>query len=132
MDVISNFVCQAIRNEPLTIYGDGSQTRSFCYVDDMVDGLIRLMNSESANEKPINLGNPNEFVISHLVEIITHKIRKGDKMDVKFKQIPKDDPKTRCPDIEKAFKTLGWKPKIELSEGLDKTIEYFQKELLLA
>ena len=121
--VVSNFIVQAIKGNPITIYGDGSQTRSFCYVSDMVDGLIKLMNSTFT--EPVNLGNPNEFTIKQLAEKV---IKTTDsKSSVKLQPLPQDDPKQRKPDITRAKLTLGWAPKIELEEGLKLTIDYFKK-----
>jgi UDP-glucuronate decarboxylase len=121
--VVSNFIVQALRGEPLTLYGDGEQTRSFCYVDDLVDGLIRLMNSDDFHE-PVNLGNPVEFTIKQLADEV---IRVCDsKSDVKYLPLPQDDPKQRKPDISRAQTLLGWKPAIQLNEGLRKTVEYFK------
>lgn len=122
--VISNFILQALRNEPITIYGDGSQTRSFCYVDDMVDGLIRLMNSPDDFTGPVNLGNPDEISILELAEKIIQMT--GSKSKITFKPLPADDPKQRQPLIELAKEKLGWTPEVPLEEGLKKTIAYFE------
>ena len=122
--VISNFILQALRNEPITIYGDGSQTRSFCYVDDMVDGLIRLMNSPDDFTGPVNLGNPNEISILELAEKIIRMT--GSKSKITFKSLPADDPKQRQPLIDLAKEKLGWTPEVLLEEGLKKTIAYFE------
>jgi UDP-glucuronate decarboxylase len=122
--VISNFILQALRNEPITIYGDGSQTRSFCYVDDMVDGLIRLMNSPDDFTGPVNLGNPDEISILELAEKIIRMT--GSKSKITFKPLPADDPKQRQPLIELAKEKLGWTPEVPLEEGLKKTIAYFE------
>ena len=121
---VSNFVNQAISGKPLTVYGKGSQTRSFCYVDDMVDGLMKVMFSEKAKGEVINLGNPEEYNILDL----TKKIRKmtGSKSKIVYSALPPDDPLQREPDISKAKKLLGWSPKVSLSEGLKKTIEYYE------
>ncbi len=121
--VVSNFICQALAGEPITIYGDGTQTRSFCYIDDMVDGIIRMMESEQGITGPINLGNPDEFTIEELAEKILEKT--GSKSVVAYKPLPQDDPLQRQPDIKLANKILGWQPKIKLDRGLDKTIAYF-------
>lgn len=121
--VISNFIIQALENKDVTIYGDGSQTRSFCYVDDLVEGLIKLMNSDVS--APVNLGNPIEYSMLDIAKIIIKKINATSK--ITFKELPKDDPTRRKPDISKAKKELNWEPKISLNEGLDKTIEYFRK-----
>ena len=123
--VVSNFIVQALREEDITIYGDGLQTRSFCYVDDLIDGFIRMMDSSKENTGPINLGNPNEFTIKELAEIVIHKI--GSKSRIVSKPLPQDDPKQRQPDIQHAIETLDWMPKISLDQGLDKTICYFKK-----
>lgn len=122
--VVSNFIVQALKNANITIYGTGEQTRSFCYVDDMVDGLIALMNSDNSITGPINLGNPNEFTVLQLSEKIIEKIGLS---KLRFTTLPEDDPKQRKPDITLAKKLLGWEPKIQLNEGLDKTIEYFKE-----
>lgn len=121
--VVSNFIVQALNNRPITIYGDGSQTRSFCYVDDMIDGFISLMNSDY--NKPLNIGNPQEFSILGLANLISKQLNK--KLNFVYKPLPQDDPIQRKPLIELAQKELQWQPKIELAEGLDKTIEYFNK-----
>ncbi len=120
--VISNFIIQGLKKDKLTIYGDGSQSRSFCYVTDQVDGLIKLMNSKYTG--PVNIGNPNEFTILELAEIIRKKI--NPKLEFTFEPIPQDDPLQRRPKIDLAKKHLGWLPTIELDEGLDKTISYMR------
>ncbi len=120
--VISNFIVQALKSDSLTIYGDGSQTRSFCYVDDMIDGFIKLMDSDY--KKPVNLGNPKEFSILEIANLISSKINKKLKFD--FQPLPEDDPLQRKPIIEVARKKLNWEPTIELERGLDKTIKYFE------
>ena len=122
--VISNFILQALRNEPITIYGDGSQTRSFCYVDDMVDGLIRLMNTPDDFTGPVNLGNPIEISILKLAEKIIRMT--GSKSKITFKPLPADDPRQRQPLIELAKEKLGWTPGVPLEEGLNKTIAFFE------
>lgn len=124
--VVSNFIIQALNNDDITIYGDGSQTRSFQYVDDLVEGMIRTMNSEDQFIGPVNLGNPNEFTILDLAkEIITLT---GSKSNLVFKELPSDDPKQRRPDITIAKQNLkGWEPTIQLEEGLQKTIQYFKE-----
>ena len=127
--VVSNFIVQALRNEPITIYGDGKQTRSFCYVDDLIDAFIRLMGTDSACAGPINLGNPSEFHIVELAEMVIALT--GSRSTVVFQPLPHDDPKQRKPDITLAKKILGWQPHIELKQGLLSTIEYFQKQLLM-
>ncbi len=122
--VVSNFIVQALRREPLTIYGDGSQTRSFCYVDDLVDGLIRLMNSRTDFTGPVNLGNPGEF---SMLELATQVIQQtGSNSAPEFKPLPQDDPQQRRPDIELARKELSWEPTIPLADGLVRTIDYFR------
>ena len=121
--VISNFIVQALEGKDLTIYGDGEQTRSFCYVDDLIDGIILAMDSEY--QMPINIGNPKEVSINQLSEIIKTKINKDLKCI--YKVLPEDDPTQRCPDIELAKKKLGWQATVDLEEGLEKTIEYFKK-----
>ena len=121
--VISNFIVQALRGKPLTIYGEGIQTRSFCYVDDLIEGMIRLMNSNYS--QPINIGNPDEYTIKEIAELIQKKINPDLKLI--YKDLPKDDPLKRKPITKLAESHLNWKPKISLSEGLDKTIKYFSQ-----
>lgn len=121
--VVSNFIVQALRNNPITIYGDGSQTRSFCYVDDLIEGFVRLMDSPDDFTGPVNLGNPGEFTIMELAEKV--KEMTGSKSEWIFKPLPQDDPIMRKPDIALAESKLGWKPKVPLDEGLRKTIDYF-------
>ena len=121
--VVSNFIMQALRGEPITIYGDGSQTRSFCYVDDLIDGLVKLMKTPDDFSGPVNLGNPNEMSIHELAERITEKIKTSSPI-IK-KPLPQDDPKQRQPNISLAQQALGWEPTINLHDGLDQTIEYF-------
>lgn len=123
--VVSNFICQALRGEPMTIYGDGSQTRSFCYVDDLVRGIVTLGALKENPQDPINLGNPGEFTILQLAELVGEKVYGGRHM-IAMKPLPKDDPMQRKPDITRAKKILDWEPTIQLSEGLDKTIAYFR------
>ena len=120
--VVSNFIIQALQNKDITIYGDGSQTRSFCYVDDLVDGLIKMMSSNEIG--PINLGNPDEFTILELAQKIIKLTNSKSKLI--FKTLPQDDPKQRQPDITLAKQKLNWQPKIKLQDGLIKTIEYFK------
>lgn len=122
--VVSNFIMQALKNEDITVYGDGSQTRSFCYVDDLIDGFLKLMHSDEKIIGPINLGNPLEFTILDLAKLIIKYT--NSKSKIVFKELPSDDPKQRKPDISKANKLLNWQPKIDLEEGLLKTIEYFK------
>lgn len=125
--VISNFIMQCLRNKPITIYGNGNQTRSFCFVDDLVNGIILLMKSKKTITGPINLGNPTELKIKKIATII--KDLTGSRSKISFKKLPMDDPMQRKPDITQAKKVLNWKPKIELEEGLKKTISYFEKKL---
>ena len=123
--VVSNFIMQALRNEPITSYGDGTQTRSFCYVDDLIDAFIKLMDSPDSFTGPVNTGNPNEFTINQLAEKI---IRMTDSSsNLIYTALPSDDPMQRKPDISLAKKTMDWEPSIELEEGLKKTISYFKK-----
>jgi UDP-glucuronate decarboxylase len=122
--VISNFVIQALRGEPITLYGKGSQTRSFCYVSDMVEGLVLLMKTSDEVTGPVNLGNPQEFSILELAQRILKLT--GSKSKIVFEPLPQDDPEKRQPDISLAGKTLGWSPKVTLDEGLPKTIDYFK------
>ena len=123
--VVSNFIVQALQGNDITIYGDGSQTRSFCYVDDLVDGLIRLMESEEDVTGPINLGNPGEFSIKELAEKVVAMT--GSDSKIVYEPLPPDDPTQRQPDITQAMEKLDWEPKIALDEGLPRTIEYFRK-----
>ena len=125
--VVSNFIVQALKGEPVTIYGEGTQTGSFCYADDLIDGLVRLMAAPDDVTGPINLGNPNEFTICDLAKKIIAMT--GSKSDLQSAPLPSDDPLQRCPDITLAAKELGWKPKVELEEGLRKTIAYFKETL---
>jgi len=127
--VVSNFIVQALKGEDITVYGEGSQTRSFCYVDDLVDGMVRLMNSEKFIG-PVNIGNPEEYTILDLAKkIITMT---GSKSKITKKPLPSDDPTQRQPDISLAGEILGWKPKVSVTDGLSKTIEYFRKELAVS
>lgn len=125
--VVSNFVVQALKGEPITIYGDGSQTRSFCYVDDLIEGFIKLMNGPVELTGPVNLGNPCEFSILELAELTVEMT--GSKSKLVFLQLPADDPKQRQPNIDKARRYLGWQPTISLEEGLRHTISYFDRLL---
>jgi UDP-glucuronate decarboxylase len=122
--VVSNFIIQALNNEDITIYGSGKQTRSFCYIDDMVDGLIRMMEMDQGFTGPVNLGNPSEFTILELAEKVLRLT--GSKSQLAFKPLPADDPKQRRPDIGLAANKLGWEPKVGLDEGLKETVVYFQ------
>jgi UDP-glucuronate decarboxylase len=125
--VVSNFIVQALKNQPMTIYGQGEQTRSFCYVDDMIEGFVRLMNTPNEVTGPINLGNPREFSIRELAKMIIELT--GSKAKIDFRPLPDDDPRQRKPDITKAQKAMDWKPHIALKDGLSKTIEYFEQLL---
>lgn len=125
--VISNFIVQALSGEPLTIYGTGEQTRSFCYVSDMLDGLIRLMECESCEAEPVNLGNPGEFTINELAKIVSQRIPSANGLV--YDELPQDDPKQRRPDISRAKSLMGWEPKVPLAVGLEETIAYFESEL---
>ncbi len=122
--VVSNFILQALQNKKITIFGDGSQTRSFCYRDDLVEGFIRLMNADDSEYLPVNIGNPNEFTIKQLAELIIEITNSSSTLE--FMPLPEDDPLQRQPDITRAKAILGWEPTIELREGLEKTIEYFK------
>lgn len=124
--VVSNFVVQALRGEPITLYGDGQQTRSFCYVSDLVDGIIAMMDCENFNG-PVNLGNPGEFTIRELAELVIEMT--NSKSELVFMPLPADDPTRRKPDISLAKEKLGWEPKVKLSDGLKPTIEYFDQML---
>ena len=125
--VVSNFIVQALRNKPITLFGDGNQTRSFCYVEDLVDGLIRLMDSGDDFTGPVNLGNPNEFTIRQLAEKVIALT--GSRSKIELRPLPTDDPKQRQPDISLARSALNWAPKIQVDEGLKKTIAYFDATL---
>lgn len=122
--VVSNFVMSALTGSPITLYGDGSQTRSFCYVDDLIDGLVAMMESDVSITGPINLGNPGEFTVKELAEMIVKKIPTTSPMEIR--PLPQDDPVRRQPDITRAKQQLGWEPTISLDQGLDKTIAYFR------
>ena len=123
--VVSNFITQALLNRPLTVYGDGSQTRSFCYVDDLIEGIIRLMNSDC--EGPVNIGNPTEFTILELAKLVKEKINPN--LEIIFKSLPQDDPLQRKPVIDLAKKHLNWNPEIDLETGLNRTIDNFKSRL---
>lgn len=125
--VVSNFIVQALRGEDITIYGDGSQTRSFCYVDDLIEGFVRFMASPKEVTGPINMGNPGEFTIRELAEMVLTMV--GGKSKLVMMPLPQDDPKQRQPDITLAQNVLGWEPKIKLEQGLGKTIDYFRSFL---
>lgn len=123
--VVSNFIVQALRGEDITIYGDGSQTRSFCYVDDLIEGFVRFMASPKALTGPVNLGNPGEFTIRELAELVLQKV--GGQSKLVTLPLPQDDPKQRQPDISLAKRELDWHPTVSLSDGLDQTIDYFRR-----
>jgi UDP-glucuronate decarboxylase len=123
--VVSNFIVQALRNEPINIYGDGKQTRSFCYVSDLVEGIYKLLLLDKNPDTPLNLGNPNEFTILDLAKVVIEIT--NSKSKVVNNSLPLDDPKQRCPDVSLAKSTLNWKPTIELIEGIEKTAAYFKQ-----
>lgn len=125
--VVSNFIVQALKNEPISIYGDGLQTRSFCYVDDLIEGMIKMMESDKSITGPINLGNPHEFTMIELAELVIRLTKSQSK--ITFKPLPEDDPKQRQPDISSAKNLLNWTPNIELENGIKLTIEYFKKRI---
>ena len=125
--VVSNFIVQALRGEPITIYGDGFQTRSFCYVDDLVGGLIALMENQTNEPGPVNLGNPGEFTMLELASLVLELT--GSSSRIERRELPADDPRQRQPNIDKAQKVLGWKPTVALRDGLEKTISYFRTQL---
>jgi len=125
--VVSNFIVQALSNEPITIFGNGTQTRSFCYVDDLIEGFIRLMGAPAGVTGPINLGNPGEFQVRELAEMVIEMT--GSKSGIVFKPLPVDDPTQRKPDISRAKQELGWQPTVSLREGLERTIAYFEWKL---
>ena len=128
--VVSNLICQALRGDELTVYGDGSQTRSFCYVSDMVAGLIALMDAEFDGMEPVNLGNPHEMTVN---ELLGHVIAlTGTRARVVHRPLPVDDPRRRRPDISRAGALLGWAPRVPLAEGLDATCAWFAEELVVA
>ncbi|ALN72225.1 UDP-glucuronic acid decarboxylase family protein [Aureimonas sp. AU20] len=122
--VVSNFIVQALRGEPITIYGDGSQTRSFCYVDDLVDGMLAMMDSGPGFTGPVNVGNPGEFSMLELAELVLRKT--GSSSAIEFLPLPSDDPRQRRPDISLAKAELGWEPKVALEDGIERTIHYFR------
>ncbi len=129
--VVSNFIVQALQNKPLTVYGDGSQTRSFQYIDDLLEGMIRMMNTPDDITGPINLGNPSEYTILEMADKIIELT--GSKSKIKFNPLPQDDPVQRKPDITLAKKILdGWEPELSLEEGLKRTIDYFKRNELTA
>jgi UDP-glucuronate decarboxylase len=122
--VISNFIVQALRGEPITIYGEGKQTRSFCYIDDLIAGVVKLMDATDDVTGPMNLGNPGEFSIAQLAQLVVEMT--GAKSKIEYRPLPEDDPMQRCPDISFARRALGWEPTIALAQGLEKTIAYFR------
>ena len=124
--VVSNFICQALKNKNITIYGNGKQTRSFCYIDDLIRGILKFMESQK-NIGPINFGNPNEISILELAELVIQQI--NSKSKITFNSLPVDDPKMRCPDITLAKNNINWEPKVSLKDGLKKTVDYFDKLL---
>jgi UDP-glucuronate decarboxylase len=125
--VVSNFIIQALQNKPITMYGDGMQTRSFCFVTDLVEGLIKLAFSEETVQGPINLGNPTEFTMLELADLVIKLT--GSKSVIEFKDLPSDDPKQRKPDISKAQSALNWNPTVNLKAGLEASIDYFKSAL---
>jgi UDP-glucuronate decarboxylase len=125
--VVSNFILQALRGEPITVYGDGSQTRSFCYVTDLVDGIARLMKTPDSVTGPINLGNPAEMTVKELAETVIGMC--GSKSSIVYRPLPENDPMQRRPDISLAKELLGWEPKVKLADGLAETIAYFRRQL---
>jgi UDP-glucuronate decarboxylase len=128
--VVSNFILQALQDEPITVYGKGSQTRSFCYVDDLVEGLLRFMNADSPMSAPVNLGNPTEVTVLELAEKIISLT--GSRSIIEYQPLPQDDPQQRCPDIARARELLKWHPKVGLEDGLKRTIAYFESTLTRA
>ncbi len=125
--VVSNFIMQSLQGIPITLYGDGSQTRSFCYVDDLVEGMMRMMDADDTNTGPMNLGNPDEFTIRQLAELVIEMT--GAKSEIVLKPLPQDDPMQRCPDISLAKLAIDWEPAIPLRDGLERTIAYFKSIL---
>jgi nucleoside-diphosphate-sugar epimerase len=119
--VVSNFICQALRGDSLTVFGDGSQTRSFCYVDDEIEGILRLLDSDETG--PINIGNPGEFTVKQLAEMVIELTCSSSSIE--YMSLPEDDPLQRCPDISRARQLLGWEPIVDLREGLRRTIDWF-------
>ncbi len=127
--VVSNFIVQALKNEPLTVYGDGSQTRSFCYIDDLIEGIMRMVQADDSFTGPLNLGNPEEVTVLEVAKLVLKLT--GSKSEIQFRSLPQDDPKRRKPDITLARQTLGWEPTVKLEEGLNTTIQYFRECLHL-
>lgn len=126
--VVSNFIVQALRGEDITIYGRGDQTRSFCYVDDLIDGFVRLMAVEGADLGPVNIGNPVEITVAELAGIVIDMV--GSRSKIVYRPLPIDDPRRRRPDISRARELLDWEPKVPLRAGLERTIEYFEADLM--
>jgi UDP-glucuronate decarboxylase len=125
--VVSNFIVQALKGADITIYGDGSQTRSFCYVDDLIEGMVRMMDTPAGFTGPVNVGNPGEFTILELAQLVIRLT--GSKSRLEFRPLPEDDPRQRKPDITLAREKLGWEPKVQLEDGIRRTIEYFRQLL---
>jgi UDP-glucuronate decarboxylase len=125
--VVSNFIVQALKGEPITVYGKGRQTRSFCYVDDTVEAFVRLMRTDDEFTGPVNIGNPHECTMLELAELIVELTASASR--IVFEPLPADDPARRCPDIQLAKAMLGWEPKVPLAEGLRATIDYFERQL---
>jgi UDP-glucuronate decarboxylase len=125
--VVSNFIVQALLGRPITLYGDGAQTRAFCYVDDLVDGLVRMMGTLDIVTGPINIGNPHEITVRTLAEMVVDL--SGSRSSLVFRPLPADDPRQRCPDITQAQQVLAWQPRVQLQDGLRRTIEYFDRLL---
>ena len=125
--VVSNFIVQALTNQPITIYGDGSQTRSFCYVDDLIDGIFRAFTISRFEQNPLNLGNPTEFTMLELAQKVLRVVNSSSKIN--FVDLPKDDPRQRKPDISKAKALLNWEPRVDLEEGILRTATYFKRQL---
>jgi UDP-glucuronate decarboxylase len=123
--VVSNFIVQALRGQQITIYGDGNQTRSFCYVDDLIDGIQLLMSADDKAVGPMNIGNPGEYTVGELASLIVGMV--GSRSSIVYKPLPVDDPRRRRPDISRAQALLGWSPKVDLVSGLEKTISYFRR-----
>jgi UDP-glucuronate decarboxylase len=125
--VVSNFLVQALQGNPITIYGDGNQTRSFCYVDDLVRGIFQVLTSELMPSTPINLGNPTEFSMNELAQVVQRILKS--ETGIEYRELPQDDPRQRKPDISKAVGLYGWRPEIELERGISRTAEYFKSKL---
>jgi UDP-glucuronate decarboxylase len=125
--VVSNFIVKALRGEPITIHGDGTQTRSFCYVDDLVEAIVRLMNTSHSFTGPVNVGNPNEITMLELAQLVIELV--GSSSELTFEDLPEDDPRQRRPDITFARRALSWEPAVKLEDGLMRTISYFRSTL---